>query len=48
MKSINGCFQATLCEAFPQESDYESTIWKSLILTGMGLTAVATIIALNR
>jgi len=30
------------------ESDYESTIWKSLLFTGMGLTAVATIIALNR
>lgn len=39
---------ATLCEAFPLENDYESTIWKSLLFTGMGLTAVATILALNR
>lgn len=45
---IKYCFQATLCEVFPQESDYEATIWKSLLITGMGLTAVATIIALNR
>jgi hypothetical protein len=39
---------ATLLEVFPLESDYESTIWKSLLFTGFGLTAVATILALNR
>ena len=45
--SFVSCFQATLCEAFPMESDYESKIWHSLVITGLGLTAVATILALN-
>ena len=39
--------QATLCDAFPLESDYESKIWHSLLITGIGLTAVATMLALN-
>ena len=41
-------FKATLCEAFPGDSDYESTIWRSLVFTGLGLTAVATILALQK
>ena len=39
--------QATICDAFPLESDYESKIWHSLLITGIGLTAVATMLALN-
>ena len=40
-------WQATICDAFPLESDYESKIWHSLLITGIGLTAVATMLALN-
>merc|ERR1719278_490498 len=39
---------ATLCDAFPMESDYESKIWRTLLLTGIGLTTVAAIISLQR
>jgi len=38
----------TLCYAFPMESDYESKIWRTLLLTGIGLTTVAAIISLQR
>ena len=41
-------FQAMLCEAFPMQHDYEGKIWRSLVLTGMGLTAIATLLALQR
>lgn len=37
----------TLLEAFPPEHDYESKIWRSLLLTGIGLTAVATVLKLH-
>ena len=39
---------ATLCDAFPMESDYESKIWRTLLLTGIGLTTVAAIVSLQR
>eukprot|EP00093_Oithona_nana_P004906 04906.XXX_102426_101393_1 [CDS] Oithona nana genome sequencing. len=38
----------TLCEAFPMQSDYEGKLWRSLVFTGMGLTAIATLLALQR
>ena len=38
----------TLCDAFPMENDYESKIWRTLLLTGIGLTTVAAIISLQR
>ncbi len=41
-------FQNNLCEAFPMESDYEGALWKSAIVAGVGLTAIATILALQR
>ena len=41
-------FQGTLCEAFPMQSDYEGKLWRSLVFTGMGLTAIATLLALQR
>ena len=37
-----------LCEAFPMQHDYEGKIWRSLVITGMGLTAIATLLALQR
>ena len=40
-------FQSTICEAFPLDSDYEGKIWQSLMITGLGLTAVATFLALQ-
>ena len=40
-------FQATICEAFPLDKDYEGKIWQSLMITGIGLTAVATFLALQ-
>lgn len=39
---------ATLCDAFPLQKDYETKIWRSLVITGMGLTAIATILALQK
>jgi len=39
---------AMLCEAFPMQHDYEGKIWRSLVITGMGLTAIATLLALQR
>jgi len=39
---------AMLCGAFPMQHDYEGKIWRSLVLTGMGLTAIATLLALQR
>lgn len=36
-----------LCKVFPPEEDYESQIWKGLVLVGVGLTA-ATLIMLTR
>ncbi|TRY67898.1 hypothetical protein TCAL_12083 [Tigriopus californicus] len=39
---------ATLCQAFPAESDYESKIWTSLVITGLGLTMFATFLAWQR
>ena len=39
---------STLCDAFPMETDYESKIWRTLLLTGIGLTTVAAIISLQR
>ena len=38
----------TLCVAFPLQSDYESKVWTSLLLTGVGLTTVAAFVALMR
>lgn len=40
--------QATLCDAFPTQNDYESKIWKSLIIAGFGLTTIAAIVAMQR
>jgi len=39
---------ATLCEAYPMQHDYEGKLWRSLVITGMGLTAIATLLALQR
>lgn len=39
---------STLCEAFPMQHDYEGKLWRSLVVTGMGLTAIATLLALQR
>lgn len=39
---------ATLCEAYPLRHNYEDTIWKSLVWTGIGLTAIATLLTLQR
>ena len=39
---------STLCDAFPMQSDYESTIWRSLLITGIGLTTIAAIVSLQR
>lgn len=38
---------ATLLKVFPPEEDYESQVWKALLLIGVGLTA-ATLIMLTR
>jgi len=38
----------TLCDAFPMQSDYEATMWTSLLVTGLGLTTVAAFVALMR
>jgi len=39
---------ATLCDAFPQQNDYEAKVWTSLLVTGVGLTTVAAFVALMR
>ena len=38
---------STLCQVFPPEQDYESQIWKGLMLVGVGLTA-ATLFMLSK
>lgn len=39
---------ATLCEAYPLQQDYEGKLFQTLVWTGFGLTAIATLLALQR
>ena len=40
----------TLCDAFPLDNEkeyYEGKLWRSLLLTGIGLTTIAVIVSLK-
>lgn len=40
-------FQDAFDDYFPKQNSYEDTIWKGLVITALGLGALATVVAVR-